>query len=312
MIRFPDGYRAGEVEDRLVSFIDIPATILSLAGIDVPDYMHGRPFLGAQVAPPAEYVFSARDRYDDVADHSAGVRDKRFHYIRNFMPDSSNYIHNYYRLSLPMMQKMLEMRDAGELNEDQMKYFSKPRPVEEFYDLANDPYELHNIADDPMFRYDLERLRAAFDEWNSTVNLVWNTKTEEDWIAEFKPGGERRHVSEPVIVDNGGMYEFSCDTPGVSYVYRITDARTLKAEEAEARKAAKEAEARMKDIQERMAASGQKMPAGGFRMFGGGKDESKGWSYYTGPIESQKGKILQVRACRAGYVRSDVVSYKMK
>ena len=312
MIRFPDGYRAGEVEDRLVSFIDIPATILSLAGIDVPDYMHGRPFLGAQVAPPAEYVFSARDRYDDVADHSAGVRDKRFHYIRNFMPDSSNYIHNYYRLSLPMMQKMLEMRDAGELNEDQMKYFSKPRPVEEFYDLANDPYELHNIADDPMFRYDLERLRAAFDEWNGTVNLVWNTKTEEDWIAEFKPGGERRHVSEPVIVDNGGMYEFSCDTPGVSYVYRITDARTLKAEEAEARKAAKEAEARMKDIQERMAASGQKMPAGGFRMFGGGKDESKGWSYYTGPIESQKGKILQVRACRAGYVRSDVVSYKMK
>ena len=113
-------------------------------------------------------------------------------------------------------------------------------------------------------------------------------------------------------MDNGGMYEFSCDTPGVSYVYRITDARTLKAEEAEARKAAKEAEARMKDIQERMAASGQKMPAGGFGMFGGGKDESKGWSYYTGPIESQKGKILQVRACRAGYVRSDVVSYKMK
>lgn len=46
IVRFPDGFRKGEKKDRLCSFVDIPATILSLAGIQPPAYMHGIPFLG--------------------------------------------------------------------------------------------------------------------------------------------------------------------------------------------------------------------------------------------------------------------------
>ena len=199
MVRFPDGYRAGEVEDRLVTFMDIPATILSLAGVHVPDWMDGKAFLGNQDSQPSEYVFQARDRYDNVSDHSAGARDKRFHYIRNFMPETCNYLHNEYRLDLPMMKRMIEMRDSGQLNEQQMLYFKAPRPVEEFYDLLNDPYELHNLADDPAFRYDFKRLKEAFEKWNNSTNAVWNTKTEEEWIEEFKPGGEKIVVADPRI-----------------------------------------------------------------------------------------------------------------
>ena len=46
MIRFPDGYRKGEAENRLCSFVDIPATILSILGIKQPDFMQGEAFLG--------------------------------------------------------------------------------------------------------------------------------------------------------------------------------------------------------------------------------------------------------------------------
>lgn len=293
MVRFPDGYRAGQVEDRLVTFMDIPATILSLAGVKVPDYMHGKAFLGPQDSAPARYVFQARDRYGAVSDHSAGVRDKRFQYIRNYMPETSNYLDNAYRKAMPMMQKMLELRDAGKLNEDQMQYFKAPRPVEEFYDLANDPYELHNLAGDPAFKYDFERLKAEFDRWNNTTNAVWNERDENDWKAFFNPGGERRSIETPVIQKTAEGYVVSCSTPGVSFVWQFTD---------------KKPQAPKTVSPARAGAGG---PNAAANLMGYGADRSKGWRYYTGTIPAVKGKYLSVKACRAGYLESETVTVKM-
>lgn len=289
MVKFPNGYRAGEVDNRLLSFVDIPATILSLAGVEVPEYMHGKPFLGSQNAKPAEYIYAARDRYDGVTDHSASVRDHRFHYVRNYMPETCNYLDNDYRLSMPMMKRMLEMRDAGELNEDQMKYFQAPRPVEEFYDLLNDPYELNNLADDPAFRYDFERLKAEFDRWNNSDNILWNTKTEEEWIAEFKPNGQQRVVSDPVVNEVADGFEVFCSTPGVSFVYKIADKKPEKPKV--------DTDAQRKGMNLGM---------------GRGMDPSKGWSYYTGPVKVEKGKYLIVKACRTGYKTSNEVVARKK
>lgn len=314
MVKFPDGYREGQVEDRLVTFMDIPATILSLAGVQVPSYMDGKPFLGAQDARPAEYVFSARDRYDNVTDHSAGARDKRFQYIRNFMPETCNYLDNDYRISLPMMKKMIEMRDEGTLNEQQMLYFKAPRPVEEFYDLDNDPYELHNLADDPAFKYDLERLRNAFNQWNSTTNAVWNSKSEDQWIAEFKPGGERQVVAAPVVAQSPDGYTFGCDTPGVSYVYKVQTAKEVKEEAAAYDKAMKEATIAFEKRKAEIEAMGDKVPQWQKAFLGSGPSvpDNSHWNLYTGPIPSVKGSVITVKACRGGFKDSEKVTVKMK
>ncbi|MBR1869955.1 MAG: sulfatase [Bacteroidales bacterium] len=315
MVKFPDGYRAGQVEDRLVTFMDVPATILSLAGIQVPSYMDGKPFLGSQDSKPAEYVFQARDRYDNVSDHSAGVRDKRFQYIRNYMPETSNYLHNEFRLSLPMMQLMLEMRDKGTLNEEQMLYFKTPRPVEEFYDLANDPYELHNLAGDPAFRYDFERLKAAFDEWNNTTNRVWNTKTEEEWIEEFKPGGEFQVVAAPVITKTAEGYVFSCDTPGVSYVYKVQTVKEQKDAAKALAKAQKESDIAFEKRKAEMASRPLDSIPSYMRAAMNNRpivQDNSHWDYYSEPIPVEKGKVISVKACRAGMKTSETVTIKMK
>ncbi len=62
IIRYPDGRKAGTVDDQLISFVDIPATILSLAGIETPDYMHGQAFAGPYKSEPRAYIFAARDK----------------------------------------------------------------------------------------------------------------------------------------------------------------------------------------------------------------------------------------------------------
>jgi arylsulfatase A-like enzyme len=70
MVRFPEKWRhfapggPDEALDRLVSFVDFPPTVLSLAGVDIPDHMQGTAFLGAKAGPARQFVYGARDRVD--------------------------------------------------------------------------------------------------------------------------------------------------------------------------------------------------------------------------------------------------------
>ena len=72
IIRYPDGRLAGSIDDGLRSVIDIPPTILSLAGIKPPAYMDGKAFAGKYASPSRHYVFAARDRMDKCYDQQGG------------------------------------------------------------------------------------------------------------------------------------------------------------------------------------------------------------------------------------------------
>ncbi len=81
IVRFPDGRGAGTVETRMVSFVDMAPTLLTLAGVNVPDFIQGQDFLGDAYR---EFIFAARDRMDDVPDRVRAARDSRYKYIRNY------------------------------------------------------------------------------------------------------------------------------------------------------------------------------------------------------------------------------------
>ena len=76
IIRFPQKYQhlapaaPGQTTDRLVSFVDFAATVLSLTGLQPPPYMQGVAFLGPHAGPPREVVYGARDRVDEAYDLS--------------------------------------------------------------------------------------------------------------------------------------------------------------------------------------------------------------------------------------------------
>ncbi|MBI3464289.1 MAG: sulfatase-like hydrolase/transferase [Planctomycetes bacterium] len=95
LVRFPKKWRhlapaePGQTTDRLVSFVDLPPTVLSLAGVAVPQHMQGAAFLGPAASEPREYAYGARDRVDEAFDTTRSVRDDRWLYIRNYRPDLS-------------------------------------------------------------------------------------------------------------------------------------------------------------------------------------------------------------------------------
>lgn len=166
IVHFPEKYadlapvEPGLAEDRLVSFVDFAPTVLSLAGVSIPENMQGRAFLGEQAPAVREYVYFTRDRVDEVYEMIRGVRDDRFKYIRNFMP------HRPYMEVSEFCEPALMVRDLRRLAEENRiegapaLYMRHTKPTEELYDLHADPNELNNLADDPRYASQLRRMRA--------------------------------------------------------------------------------------------------------------------------------------------------------
>lgn len=221
MIRFPEGKQGGRTDHRMCMFPDIPATILSLAGIKPPEYMQGKPFFGKYAtSEPRRYVYAARNRMDEQVDKQGAVRDNRYKYIRNYNTDQSNYRPNAYRLQMPMMQRMIELLEADSLNKAQMKWFIAPRAQEEFYDLKNDPFEMHNLISSKAYADHIIRLRAEYNRWDNESCSGWHIPEKENqekmWPGEIQPV-----LKEPLINDRDGKIELKSADPGVSFAYQI-------------------------------------------------------------------------------------------
>ncbi|MDR8393275.1 sulfatase-like hydrolase/transferase [Aliifodinibius sp. S!AR15-10] len=150
--------------DRLVSFVDFPKTVLSLAGIEPPEYMHGQAFLGEYEDEPREYVQTYRGRMDERFDLVRAIRDKEFLYVRNFMPHRIYGQHLAYLWRAPSMQSWHEQYLQGNLNETQRRFFDT-KPAEELYNVDSDPHSVNNLAGDPEYQEILERMRKATSDW---------------------------------------------------------------------------------------------------------------------------------------------------
>ena len=89
--------------------------MLSLAGVPVPPHMQGQPFLGQTPAAPREYVFGTHSRVDEAYDMSRCVRDKRYKYIRNFMPHLPYVQPSDYCDQAEIMQELRRVAKEGGL-----------------------------------------------------------------------------------------------------------------------------------------------------------------------------------------------------
>jgi len=154
--------------DRLVSFVDFPKTVLSLAGIEPPASMQGTAFLGEYEEPLTEYVYAYRSRMDERLDLVRAVRDKDYLYVRNFLPHRIYGQHLDYLWRAPSMRSWHEEFLAGTLNETQQRFF-QTKPAEELYHAASDPHNVNNLASDPDYADALQRLRRAGAEWRRAV-----------------------------------------------------------------------------------------------------------------------------------------------
>jgi arylsulfatase A-like enzyme len=207
--------------DRMISFVDLAPTLLSLVNIKPPAYMQGKAFLGNYAEKPRDFIYGSSDRFDEVTDRLRAVRDKQFLYVWNYYPEKIKYKDIKYRKQIPMMMEMLTLRDQKKLNEIQMQWF-ETKTSEELYDCKNDPDNIKNLIDDPKYKEELNKLRKAFlmhqQEFvdlglipeSQLINMMW-------------PDFKQPRTATPDMTQKGNKIILHCATPGASIAYKISD-----------------------------------------------------------------------------------------
>ncbi len=154
IVRIPEKYkslypaaRPGVTVDRLVSFVDMPKTWLSLAGAEIPYTFQGTVFLGDDVEQEPRYHVAFRERADERLDNVRMIRDARYAYHKNYMPYAPAGQHLAYLWNAPATRAWERHHREGRTNEITGRFF-QPRVSEEFYDNDSDFDNVYNLIDE--------------------------------------------------------------------------------------------------------------------------------------------------------------------
>jgi arylsulfatase A-like enzyme len=175
LVRVPEKWRSlspfkqGETVDELVSFVDLAPTLLSLVGLEKPDYMQGRAFLGKHRSEPEDGVFLFADRFDEIYGMRRAWTDGRWKYIRRFSPQLPAAPYSSYQFSMPCWTAWQNAWRAGKVDARHRRIWEAPQEVEELFDTHADPWELHNLAGDPAHAARLAAMRARLKTKMSEV-----------------------------------------------------------------------------------------------------------------------------------------------
>jgi uncharacterized sulfatase len=301
IVRWPGKIAPGTARRELVCMMDLAATTLTIAGLPVPATMHARPIFDAQGTPaaqPRQYVFSHRDRMGETEDTVRTVRDARFRYLRNYHPDRPYMQHQEYgdrNASTWQELRQLRFQEAGQLNMGllpnlltpaQRHFLNTTKPEEELYDLPADPHETNNLAADPAYAADLQRLRDALDrrqEAYPDLGLI----PESELLQRWRPDDAFRKTEQPDVKIEAGMVVAACATEGASIGWTAVPPQPAP------------------------ESAGDPFTAFG-KAVGNPESDGRSWQLYTGPIEVVNGRTLWFRAHRIGYLASEDVALHVK
>jgi len=130
-------FKGGIRSDKIVSLINIPTTILELAGVEVPEEMH---------YPSLQDALENKEWKDAVFFQISesfvgrGVRTKRWKYCVDapHLQEVGEISHEW------SLESFYEMVSKSSINSD--RYVERA-----LHDLENDPYEKHNLVNDPAY-----------------------------------------------------------------------------------------------------------------------------------------------------------------
>ncbi len=154
----------GSKVDRLVSFIDMPATWLSLAGIEKPAYMQGDVFFGPKQDVERQSHFSYRGRMDERCDSVRAIRNKNYVYLRNYMPFVPRGQYLDYLWKAEAARAWEAHHKAGKTNDVTGRFF-QIKPVDELYNTRKDPHNVTNLAKNIEFKEMIAKMKQELRSW---------------------------------------------------------------------------------------------------------------------------------------------------
>jgi hypothetical protein len=176
IIRIPEKYKdlwpaekPGMTVDRIVSFIDMPATWLRITDTKIPAIMHGQAFLGAESRSERAFHYAYRTRMDERNENARAICDKQFLYIRNYMPYAPWMQPLNYLWKMKATQAWVEHVESGKASEIEARFFEPKGWTEELYDMEQDPDSIHNLIDNPEYAEVIKHMQSNLRSWQEKV-----------------------------------------------------------------------------------------------------------------------------------------------
>ena len=177
IVKLPGQQPGGRIQDAMVSWADITPTLLDLAGaLPTQSSFQGRSFkniMGRQQVSGWDEVYGAHVLHEVTMYYPMRMlRERRFKLIYNIA----------HELTFPMALDLHQSFTWQNLEKNKLGRRSVGsylhRPEFELYDLQNDPDEIQNLAADPEYKKELERMKEKLKRFQQSTGDMWYHKWE--------------------------------------------------------------------------------------------------------------------------------------
>ncbi|MEO9931950.1 sulfatase family protein [Rhodopirellula bahusiensis] len=198
IVRWPGHVTAGSTNNAMIEYIDFLPTWIEVAGGDLSSEsaakLDGKSLLPVFAGRPThkDFVFGEMTTrgINNGSEYYGirSVRSDRYKYIWNFTPEMT--FENACTNSKEFVSWRREAKAGDEKAIELVKRYTQ-RPEIEFYDLAKDPLEMNNLADDPAHQATMQSLRNELDQWMQHCGDK-GQDTEMDALNHMKRGQPKR------------------------------------------------------------------------------------------------------------------------
>ena len=168
--RYPKTIEAGTVSDAIVQYEDLLPTFVEIAGGDRIKGIDGKSFL--QVLNGKEkdhrpYAYGIHNNYPEGSPYPIrSIQNKQYKLILNLTPDVDYF--EKHLMNLKNEQSVWASWMESAMQNEQAKTLVNryvTRPAIEFYNIANDPWELTNLADDTQYASIIKEMKSELEKW---------------------------------------------------------------------------------------------------------------------------------------------------
>ena len=169
IVRWPGQVKAGSVTDAMIEYVDITPTFIDAAGGSQQTSIDGRsfvPVLTGKTNTHKHFVFGEMTtRGINKGSPYFGIRSirsEKYKYILNFTPEVA--FQNACTNSTVFKSWRQKASDGDTTAAEKIIRYEK-RPLEELYLITEDPYEWHNLANDPEYAEQKTELKKQLSRW---------------------------------------------------------------------------------------------------------------------------------------------------
>ena len=169
LVRWPGKVKPGSTTDAMLEYVDVTPTFVDVAGGELDESLDGKSFtdvLTGKTTDHKKHVFGVMTTKGIInGNPSYPIRSIRSRTHKLILNLQSDQIFTNACTKSKEFKSIMAAADAGDEQAQWVVKNYQQRPAVEFFDVLNDPLEMHNLADRPEHQKTITELKTVLAAW---------------------------------------------------------------------------------------------------------------------------------------------------